>query len=192
MTEVRSPTSDLSPLAREPRPPAWFGLRSQPKHEHVAAGHLRALLDIEVFLPRIRFRRQTRRGAVWVTEALFPNYLFARFDWHTALRRVRHAPGVCGVIHFGSHWPTVPDDAMEELQRLFGEEQLRLVSTEPEVGETVEITGGAMHGLSAVVTRLVPARQRVAVLLEFLGRQATLELPLAQVVREKNQRKLLE
>ena len=41
---------------------AWFCLRAQPKHEHIAAGHLRELPGIEVFLPRIRFRRQTRRG----------------------------------------------------------------------------------------------------------------------------------
>jgi len=146
---------------------------------------------IEVFLPRIRFRRQTRRGAVWVTEALFPNYLFARFNWHTALRLVHHAPGVSGVIHFGEHWPTVPDSVMDDLRRLFGEEQLRLVSAEPAVGETVEITGGALHGLSAIVARVVPARQRVAVLLDFLGRQTMLELPLEQVVRGRNQRKIL-
>ena len=45
--------------------------------------------------------------------------------------------------------------------------------------------------MSAIVTRVVPARQRVAVLLEFLGRQTMLELPLLQVVRGKNRLKKL-
>lgn len=170
---------------------AWFCLRTQPKHEHIAAGHLRALPELEVFLPRIRFRRQTRRGAAWFTEALFPNYLFARFDWETSLRRVHAAPGVAGVIHFGERWPTVPDEVMAELQSLFGEAQLHEIPDTPEVGEAVQVAGGALHGLKAIVTRVIPARQRVAVLLEFLGRQTAVELPLEQVVREENPRRRL-
>lgn len=168
---------------------AWFCLRTQPKHEHIAAGHLRALPGLEVFLPRIRFRRQTRRGAAWFTEALFPNYLFARFDWETSLRRVHAAPGVSGVIHFGDRWPTVPEEVMAELKLLFGEDQLHEIPETPEVGEAVQVAGGALHGLQAIVTRVFPGRQRVAVLLEFLGRQTAVELPLEQVVREENPRR---
>ncbi len=57
---------------------AWYCLRSQPKHEHIAAAHLRLLEGVTVFCPRIRFKRATRQGLVWVTEAMFPGYLFAR------------------------------------------------------------------------------------------------------------------
>src|SRR5262245_34061166 len=56
----------------------WFCLRSQPKHEHIAARHLERM-GVEVLNPRIRFQRVTRHGPVQVTEAMFPNYLFARF-----------------------------------------------------------------------------------------------------------------
>ena len=124
---------------------AWFCVRSQPKHEHIAAGHLRALPELQVFLPRIRFRRQTRRGAAWFTEALFPNYLFARFDWETLLRRVHAAPGVSGVIHFGERWPTVPDEVMAELDmnrrgfllnQINGAHQSILTSTDQEMFTT--------------------------------------------------------
>jgi transcriptional antiterminator RfaH len=144
---------------------------------------------VEVFLPRIRFRRKTRQGVVWVTEALFPNYLFARFDWQNSLRRVHHAPGVSGVIHFGDRWPTIPDEVMDDLRRLFGHEELHVVSAEPVVGEPVQIAGGVFHGLSAVVTQVLPGRDRITVLLEFLGRQTTVELPLNQVVREGDERR---
>lgn len=172
--------------------PAWFCLRTQPKHEHIAARHLQQLPGLKVFLPRIRFRRQTRRGATWATEALFPNYLFARFHWETSLRRVHHTPGVSHIIHFGDRWPTVPDAVMTELQSLFGDNQLHLIPAEPTVGEAVKIAGGALHGLSAIVTQLIPARERVAVLLDFLGRQTMVELPLQQIVREENQRRILK
>ena len=167
---------------------AWFCLRTQLKHEHIAARHLRQMEDVEVFLPRIRFRRKTRQGVVWVTEALFPNYLFAQFDWSTSLRRVHHAPGVSHVIHFGNRWPTIPDAVVEELQQTFGQEELHVLSGQPEIGEPVQIVGGAFHGLLAVVSQVMPARNRVAVLLEFLGRQTTVELPLDQVLREGNER----
>jgi transcriptional antiterminator RfaH len=168
--------------------PAWFCLRTRPKHEHIAARHLRQMEAVEVFLPRIRFRRKTRQGIVWVTEALFPNYLFARFDWQNSLRRVHHAPGVSGVIHFGDRWPTIPDEVMGDLRRLFGHEELHVVPAEPTVGEPVQIAGGVFHGLSAVVTQVLPGRDRITVLLDFLGRQTTVELPLNQVLREGNER----
>ena len=46
--------------------PAWFCLRTQPKHEHIAAAHLKDDPGIEIYLPRIRFKRATRRGPVWL------------------------------------------------------------------------------------------------------------------------------
>jgi transcriptional antiterminator RfaH len=170
---------------------AWFCLRSQPKHEHIAAGHLRQMPGMDVFLPRIRFRRKTRHGTVWTTEALFPNYLFARFNWKDSLRRVCHAPGVSGVIHFGTHWPTVPEELIAELREVFGKEELHVLPAEPNVGDEVQIAGGAFHGLQAVVTRAMPGRKRVTVLLEFLGRQTAVEVSLENVVREGNARETI-
>ena len=162
---------------------AWFAVRTQLKHEHIAAANLRRVEGLEVLNPRIRYRRSTRRGPVWFTESLFPSYVFARFDWRIQLRQVHHAAGVACVVHFGTHWPTVPDAAIAELRLAVGEEELRVVEGEPRPGEEVLISGGAFHGLEALVVRLIPARQRVAVLLEFLGRQTTVEVPLDAVVR---------
>src|ERR1700742_1061178 len=102
----------------------WFCLRSQPKHEHLAAGYLQKDAGMEVFLPRIRFRRATKRGREWVTEALFPNYLFARFDWEKSLRHAQHARGIQTVVHFGNRWPAIPDDTIDELQRLWGGKEI--------------------------------------------------------------------
>jgi len=146
------------------------------------------MTGVEVFLPRIRFRRKTRQGPAWVTEALFPSYLFARFDWTRSLRQVHHAPGVQGVIRFGNRWPTVPPSAIDELRALFGGQQLRVVSPEMSVGDNVEIVAGAFHGLRAVVTRIMPGRERVKVLLDFLGRQTAVEVTVASLIPEGNAR----
>ena len=162
--------------------PAWFCLRTQPKHEHIAAAYLRRELEVEVYLPRIRFRRSTQKGPAWFTEALFPNYLFARFDLAACFRRVHHARGVRGIVHFSGSWPTIPERDIDALRKAIPEGEVCVLGAEVAVGDEVEISGGVFHGLRAVVTRVLPARQRVAVLLEFLGRQTSVELPGSAVI----------
>ena len=170
---------------------AWFCVRSKVKQEHVAAAHLGKEAGVEVYLPRIRFRRATRRGPVWFTEALFPGYLFARFDLSASLRKVAHARGVRGVVHFGERWPIVPERIVEELRATVGADEVRVIDEELRPGERVQIAGGVFHGLRAVVSRVMPSRERVAVLLEFLGRQTTVEVGRATVVREGDERERL-
>ena len=41
-----------------------------------------------------------------------------------------------------------------------------------------------MRGLTAVVSRVMPSRERVAVLMEFLGRQTTIEVPVNALIKE--------
>jgi transcriptional antiterminator RfaH len=167
-----------------PNDVAWFCLRSQQKHEKIAAGHLAQIEDVEVFNPRIRFRRSTKHGPVWVTESLFPNYLFARFDWRTSLARVHYAPGVKQIVHFGTKWPTVPDEVIEDLRASLGNEELHVIDTDFQPGDAVQFSGGPLHGLKAVVTQVMPGRERIAVLMNFLGQQSMIEVSVNCVVRE--------
>ena len=169
----------------------WFFLRSQPKHEHIAAAHLRQFEQITVFLPRIRFKRATRRGAEWVTEALFPGYLFARFDWRASLRLAQHARGVRGVVHFGERWPVIPDAVIAELRQSIGQEELHIIPADFVPGDIVQIAEGSLRGLHAVVTRAMPGRERVAVLMEFLGRQTAIEVPASHLVKVEGRAEIL-
>ena len=155
---------------------AWFCLRAQQKHEPLAVNCLRELEQVEVFFPRIRFIQPRRYGKVWITEPLFPSYLFARFNWRDSLCRVRYAPGVRTVVHFGYGWPTVPDQVIEEIRTAVGPEELRVIPDEVAPGDEVQIIGELFHGLRTVVTQVMPGRKRVAVLLDFLGRQIPVEV----------------
>ena len=92
---------------------------------------------MDVFLPRIRFKRATQRGAVWTTEALFPGYFFARFNWQDALSQVQHARGVRGVVHFGERWPTIPENVIAELRQHLGENELHVIPAEFSPGDAV-------------------------------------------------------
>ena len=160
---------------------AWFCVRTLPKREHIAAAELRQHPDVEVFLPRIRFQRPTRTGPAWVTEALFLNYLFARFDLNSRLRLVQAARGVREVLHFGTQWPTIPSAVIAELKETLGNDEIITLSQDLQPGDSVEVKHGVFEGLKAVVTRSMPGPQRVVVLLDFLGRQTSVELDRNQL-----------
>jgi transcriptional antiterminator RfaH len=155
---------------------AWFCLQSFQKREHIAAAYL-TQRGADIYLPRIRFQRATRRGTRWFIEPLFPNYLFARFEPEVSLRRMSYSLGVKGVVHFGNHWPTIPVDVIDSLRAIVRADQPYVVQPELQPGQSVTIAGGLFHGFEAVITKVMPARERVAVLLEFLGTQTMLELP---------------
>jgi transcriptional antiterminator RfaH len=167
---------------------AWFCLRSQPKHEHIAAAHVRQIAETEVFLPRVRFKRATRLGIVWVTEALFPGYLFARFEWHTSLRQIKHASGVQDIVHFGDRWPQIPENTIHELRQAIGADELRTIPHEFAPGDAVRIGEGPLRGLQAIVSRVMPSRERVAVLMDLLGRQTMIEIRPESMIRAGNER----
>jgi transcription elongation factor/antiterminator RfaH len=160
---------------------AWFCVRTHARREHVAAAQLRQYPDIEVYLPCIRFERSTRLSRAWTTEALFQNYLFARFDLACCGRRVRHARAVRDVVHFGARYPTIPEMVIEQLRNAMGGEDTRVVANSFDPGDPVRIAGGPFRDLEAVVVRATPSRKRVAVLLDFLGRQTTVEINRTQL-----------
>jgi transcriptional antiterminator RfaH len=170
---------------------AWFCVRTHLKHEHIAAAHLRKLEHLDVFLPRIRFRRTTHDGPVWFTEALFPNYLFARFELSSRARDVHHTIGVREIVHFGRQWPVVPDGIIDDLRAAVGSKQIHEVSGELQAGDSVLVSGGLFHNLRGLVTRVLPGRQRVAILLDFLGRQTAVELAAGSVISEDPKRGIL-
>jgi transcriptional antiterminator RfaH len=139
---------------------------------------------VEVLNPRLRFTRATRYGPVWVTESLFPNYLFARFDLMAGLNRIQYAPGVNTVVHFGDRWPTVPDGVIEEIRTRLGPESVHVVPNEFEPGEKAVLCAGAFQGLEVVITQALPGRKRVEVLLDFLGRQTSVIVSPNSLVKQ--------
>jgi transcriptional antiterminator RfaH len=167
--------------------PGWFCIRTQQKHEHIAAVHLRrSVAALEVFSPRIRIRKATRRGAVWFVEALFPGYLFARFGNGGDHQAVKSTPGVKSIVAFGDIVAQIPDSVIEDLRADFDENDSRVVPDAITEGSVVEIAGGPFHGLSATVLRVLPAKERVQILLEVLGGLVPVNVRTNQIVKQKD------
>ncbi len=166
----------------QPDGSAWYCLRTQLKREHIAASTLKALHGIEVCLPRLKHRKKTVRGPVNFTEALFPGYLFAKFDLEQQLSAVRSAAGVAGVLHFNQSYLPVPDSVIAELRELSGQDELIEITEQYAAGDAVEIVAGSFFGIHGLVRTYVPAKERVVVLLEFLGREAEVEVEASAVL----------
>jgi transcriptional antiterminator RfaH len=158
---------------------AWFCVRTQTKREHIAVGQLGRLADVEVFCPRIRFRRNTKRGKVWFEEALFPGYLFARFDFNTLFRAVSATVGVRGLVRFSGECAQVPDFIVEALRAEMANGPVILVK-EPELkaGDETVLVEGALVGLRAVITQVLPGKDRVRILMELMGTAIEAEVPV--------------
>jgi transcriptional antiterminator RfaH len=162
---------------------AWYCLYSRKKQEHLAAAHVTLLGSIPVFCPRIRFRRQTRGGVtVMVTEAMFPGYFFARFCLGEMLPQVRSAHGVSSIVRFGNWYPAIDDIVIEQLCDKTGGNAITEVVPEFAPGDSVRLTEGPLTGLEAVITQVLPGKERVRLLLDFLGRETVTEARTNQVI----------
>jgi transcriptional antiterminator RfaH len=178
---VRSVTQSSISLALVPEP-VWFCLKTQPKREHMAAIALQRQFGVECFSPRLRFRRMTQRGPVWFVEAMFPGYLFAKFVYSTQHRAVENSHGIRGIVHFGDHLATLPENIVVALQSRVGAEEIVTLDCSIKVGHPVQIIEGPFQGLTAVVTNFLPAKERIRVLFDFLGRSMEMELSMTKVL----------
>jgi transcriptional antiterminator RfaH len=164
---------------------AWYCARTQPKHEHIAAANLQHRLGLEVFHPRLRIERATRRGPVRVVEPLFPCYIFIRCQLLAQLDAIRYVNGISSLVHFGPQIPSVPDDVVEELRICFESEQTMVVEDHFQPGTEVSVADGAFLGSRGVVVRVLPSRQRVQILLDFLGRTTLTEVDRKSLIRDE-------
>jgi transcriptional antiterminator RfaH len=162
---------------------AWYCARTKPKHEHIAAANLRRQLSLEVFNPCLRMERATRRGPVRSIEPLFPCYIFVRCR-NSHWNDIRYVNGISSLVHFGDRVPIVPDLVVHELRECFDAEEPLSVEDALAPGAEVTVAEGAFRGFEAIVLRMLPAKRRVQVLMDVLGRPTLVEVDRHSVTVE--------
>jgi transcriptional antiterminator RfaH len=166
--------------------PFWYVVRTKPKHEHIAAANLERHLGLEIFLPRVRLEKLTRRGLVKRLEPLFPSYLFVHCVMEDRVADLQHVSGVSKIVRFGDRIPAVAETAIKELQLHFGADDTLVVENHLVPGDEVTVAEGAFAGLDATVLKNLPARKRVQILLDVLGRPTPVEVRRAALLTKKN------
>jgi transcriptional antiterminator RfaH len=119
---------------------------------------------------------------VWFVEAMFPGYLFAKFVYSTQHRAAESSHGVRGIVRFGDRLATLPQETVLALQTKAGTDEIITVDSSLKIGQPVHIVDGPLQGLEVVVTQVLPAKERIRVLLDFLGRSLEMEVPAGKVL----------
>ncbi|MFK7912151.1 MAG: transcription termination/antitermination protein NusG [Akkermansiaceae bacterium] len=167
--------------------PAWYCVRTQTKREHLAAKSLAQLEGLQSFCPRLRYRKATRRGKIWWVEAMFPGYIFAFFSRLQLERDVVHTHGVMKLLRFGNYVPEIPAAFVAELIEQMANQDGEVEDTltlQPMVkeGDEVEVANGALQGFQGKVVEILPAIERVKILVEFLGDHQVVETDLFSLI----------
>ncbi|HEY1847816.1 MAG TPA: transcriptional activator RfaH [Opitutaceae bacterium] len=162
----------------------WYCVHTRPRKESQVALHLQQELGRPTYLPKLRAQRTIRRVKRMVTRPLFPRYLFCQMDLGSHFRAVRYTQDVLDIVRFGEK-PAVVADAMIEELRSWAGEAVDIVTLVPPLakGDTVEITGGPLRGLQAMILNSRNDRDRVTVLLSLLRQGAQISIDRSQLVR---------
>lgn len=132
----------------------------------------------ETWLPFYAARR--RRGDRWrtVRGPLFPGYAFVRPSRaEQGIGSIRSTIGVAYLVRFGNAPATLTQAVIDDLHAI--EAQLGALAADPvaafEAGAVVRVVSGPLAGLEGVVSHV--AKDRVAVLLQLLGREKNVLIP---------------
>lgn len=154
----------------------WYCVKTRPRQEQAAKTALHTEAGVEVFCPLLRFERARKSGRVRVVEAMFPGYLFARFNYEKQFRQVGTSNGVSTIVSFGGVPAIVREEIIRELRASVADGETVDIPVKFSVGEEVQVVEGPFQGIRAIVTGLMPARARVTVLLELLGMEREVEV----------------
>ncbi len=160
----------------------WYAVQTRPQAEKKALWHL-TRQGFTTYLPVYRRARRHARRTDIVQAPLFPRYLFVAMDVARARwRAINSTIGVVRLIGSGDSAAPVPDSVVEEIQAREDETGcVRLAAEAPfEKGETVRITQGPLAAATGLF-QCATDQERVVLLLELLGRQFEVRVPLTAV-----------
>lgn len=160
----------------------WYVAHTQAQAEAKASWHLRNQ-DFAVYLPVYLKRRRHARRIDWVPTPLFPRYLFIGMELAVARwRAIRSTVGIAGLICHGDVPTPVPSGIVEAIQAREDEKGVVKLQAPPlfDKGDRVHITEGALRGLSGLFEGTTD-EERVIILLDLLGRQVRVRVPLETV-----------
>jgi transcriptional antiterminator RfaH len=103
--------------------------------------------------------------------------------WSCQEKPARYSPGVKDFLTFGSRVAEVSEEIIQGLRERCpgGVAEIDPVKAKP--GDTVRINEGPFSGLEAIFDEKLKGSERVAVLLEILGRQTRIVLPSETIAK---------
>ena len=160
----------------------WCAVQTHARAEDKAAHHL-LRQGYTVFLPKHLKRRRHARRVDWVPAPLFPRYLFVAVDpAATRWWSIHSTIGVCNLVCFGKMPATVPMEIIAEIKARQDENGLVKLRAGCgfKQGDRVRIIDGPLNDLEGLFD-CSSDDMRVTVLLDLMGRQVKVRVPLETV-----------
>jgi transcriptional antiterminator RfaH len=157
--------------------PRWFVVHTQPHAEGKATTHLNRQ-GFEIYFPRYLKRRRHARRIETVAAPLFPRYLFVAIDLSVQRwRSIYSTVGVSRLVCNGDDPTPVPDGIVEALRQR--EDTNGFIKLDPRApfraGEKIRVLDGAFSSCLGLFEGMAE-RERVAILLDLLGRKVRVVL----------------
>lgn len=157
----------------------WFALVVKLRFEK----HTSSLLQekgYDTFLPLERCRRQWGARSATVQSALFPGYVFSRFDPSERLP-VLTTPGVLNVVKSVTGPVSVPESELDAIRRALNSESVVQRFPYGYVGEQVRIEEGPLKGVEGII--LSTAKEsRLILSITMLQRSISVEIDARSTV----------
>ena len=160
----------------------WYAAQTHPHAEAKAKAHLQRQ-GFDSYLPRyLKQRRHARRVEV-VARPLFPRYLFVAIDtqiqrWHA----IRSTIGISRLVGTGDGPAPVPQDIIDALKRRENADGFVVLAPPPRFapGDKVRVVEGVFSD-SLGLYQGMTGKERVAILLDLLGRKVRVALDPANI-----------
>ncbi len=154
----------------------WFAIRTNFKHEKHVAKKLKDV-GVSVYLPLVTKVRQYTRKVKKYEIPLITNYVFVKIKKQEYIK-VLQVQGVLGFIKVGKNLISIPEDEINILKKIIGEE--REIGVFPRdrggtIGRKVEIISGYLTGIKGKVTE-VSNKKMFIIELQNIGYTLSMEI----------------
>jgi len=156
----------------------WFALQVRVRRESSVADYLGGL-GYEWFLPLYKSRKRWSDRIKEVKSALFPGYLFCRFNQHDRLPILK-TPGVVQIVGFNRIPAAVDETEISALQTLMATGVANQPCRFLEIGEKVRIESGPLRGLEGILMDF-KGHHRLVLSVTLLQRSVAVEIDSALV-----------
>jgi transcriptional antiterminator RfaH len=159
----------------------WFAVRTQPRKERLALGHL-ARQGFETFCPMWRGAARQRRHVRPPLAPLFPSYVFAALDLeHQRWRSINGTIGCIGLVSFGTRPAALPADFVDAMRKASEDDGEVGFAQELTPGARVRVVGGTFDNMCGTLLEK-SGTERVAILLDVLNRATRVEIASARLI----------
>jgi transcription elongation factor/antiterminator RfaH len=158
----------------------WYVIQTKPKKEGEATSYL-STKGVEIFSPLIESFTNRNGRMSKELKALFPGYIFGKFDLEQNYPLVRWGKGVKGVLGFGGYPTPISEDVVGVIKERTDTQGVVRVRQRFNPNDVVRIKTGPLKDLLGIFERWVSDNERVRILLNLIGYQPAVEMHYSMI-----------